>query len=95
MKNTNTGYAVIGGQYGAYCYNKTPIKTLRGAKMCASKNMEYHDNWQGWTYPAVYRWEDTECVADRYNAGCTTRQPRAWAEPVATREHGEHWVTEK
>ena len=51
-------YAVIGGQYGYFCYGLTP--TLIGAKRLATKNIEYWDNWQGWHKPKIYRIEDTK-----------------------------------
>lgn len=75
MKKNN--FAVIGGQYQAYCYGCTP--TLLGAKRLAGKNEEYWDNWQGWHRPAVYRIEDTEIVENFYG---TMRVPKDYAEPV-------------
>lgn len=29
-------------------------ETLRGAKIIASRNKEYWDNWQGWHTPCIY-----------------------------------------
>lgn len=49
MKN----FAVIGGQYQAYFYGFAD--TIHAAKILATKNDEYWDNWQGWHTPAIYR----------------------------------------
>lgn len=83
MKKNN--YYVIGGQYEFYCYGGAP--TLIGAKRLATKNKEYHDNWQGWVKPSIYRAEDTVEIESR---GCITtrdgvmiRVPKDGAVPVA------------
>ena len=77
-------YYVIGGQYESICYGGSV--TLRGAKMIATKNIEYWDNWQGWHKPAIYRAEDTEEIESRGRIttydGQTIRVPRPYAVPV-------------
>lgn len=49
-------YIVIGGQYKDYCYGE--FDSLHAAKMCATKNAEYWDNWQGWHTPKIYKFTD-------------------------------------
>lgn len=75
MKNQN--FAIIGGQYAAYCYGFTP--TLIGAKRVARKNLEHWDNWQGWQVPEIYKIEDVEKVANFYGE---TYTPKYGALPV-------------
>lgn len=53
-------YQVIGGQYESHWYGESD--TLRGAKMIATKHMEYWDNWQGWHKPSIFLAEDTEDI---------------------------------
>ena len=50
-------YCVIGGQYEPVYYGER--KTLHAAKLLATRNAEYWDNWQGWHTPPIYRKEDT------------------------------------
>lgn len=76
MKNKN--FAIIGGQYAAYCYGFAP--TLTGAKRLARKNLEYWDNWQGWHAPKIYKAEDVEKVSNFYGE---TYASSARALPVA------------
>lgn len=85
-KNTDK-YAVIGGQYQAYCYGFA--KTLAGAKRLATKNVEYWDNWQGWHYPSIYRAEDVEPCHNFYG---DSYAPKDNAQPVATRNYGDKWI---
>lgn len=49
-------YQIIGGQYEYKFYGESD--TLRGAKIIATKNAEYWDNWNGWHKPRIYRAED-------------------------------------
>lgn len=76
MKNQN--FAIIGGQYAAFCYGFT--QTLTGAKRLARKNLEYWDNWQGWNAPEIYKAEDVEKVTNFYGE---TYAPKDGALPVA------------
>lgn len=80
-------YVVIGGQYESYCYSDA--ETLHGAKILASKSLEYWDNWQGWHYPAIYRREDVEKCCNFYGE---TYCPKTFALPIATRKYGERWI---
>lgn len=45
-------YFVIGGQYEHLYYGSS--MSLHGAKIMATQNMEYWDNWQGWNKPKIY-----------------------------------------
>ena len=56
-------YQIIGGQYEHYWYGESD--SLRGAKIIATKNMEYWDNWQGWHKPKIYRSEECEEIEAR------------------------------
>jgi hypothetical protein len=49
-------YQVIGGQYESCWYGESD--SLHGAKIIATKNMEYWDNWQGWNTPKIYNAND-------------------------------------
>lgn len=82
-------YAVIGGQYQAYFYGFR--KTLRKAKILASKNEEYWDNWHGWTTPKIYKAEDTEEVDNFYGHGYA---PKPLCDPVAVKVNGK-WHTQE
>ena len=42
-------YQVIGGQYESSWIGESD--SLHGAKILATRNMEYWDNWQGWHKP--------------------------------------------
>ena len=53
-------YQVIGGQYESCWIGESD--SLHGAKIIATRNMEYWDNWQGWHKPCIYRAEDVEIV---------------------------------
>ena len=77
MKKQN--FAIIGGQYVAFCYGFTP--TLTGAKRLARKNMEYWDNWQGWHAPIIYKAEDVVKVVNIYGE---TYAPKDGSLPVAS-----------
>lgn len=79
-------YVVIGGQYQCYYYGDAD--TLHGAKIIASKHLEYWDNWQGWHYPAIYRAEDVEPSYNFYGEGYA---PKLGVIPVAYRVYGERW----
>ena len=54
----NSGYVVIGGQHRYHYYGVR--ESLHAAKMLATANVEYWDNWQGWHTPLIYRMEDCE-----------------------------------
>lgn len=56
-------YVVIGGQYESYDYGT--VDSLRKAKLLATKNKEYWDNWQGWHTPDIYKIEDTEEIESK------------------------------
>lgn len=60
MSNTKikSGYVVIGGQYTQINYGVYP--TLTGAMRIATRNVEYWDNWAGWTTPLIYHAEDLD-----------------------------------
>ena len=79
MKKVNK-YAVIGGQYQHYFYGFAP--TMHAAKLLASRNAEYWDNWQGWHVPAVYAADDVEPITNFYGNGYA---PKPGATPVAVR----------
>lgn len=51
-------YVVIGGQYGYFCYGS--CESLHQAKILATKNQEYWDNWQGWHTPSIYKSDDCQ-----------------------------------
>ena len=53
-------YQVIGGQYESHWYGES--NSLRVAKIIATKNKEYWDNWQGWHKPKIYKAEDCEDI---------------------------------
>ena len=55
---TNKKYVVIGGQYKAVIYGYSD--NLKGAKIIATKNKEYWDNWQGWRTPEIYEVKNCE-----------------------------------
>ena len=48
----NHVYHVIGGQYRSINYGS--FDTLRKAMLCATRNLEFHDNWVGWVKPEIY-----------------------------------------
>lgn len=85
-------YQVIGGQYESCWIGESD--SLHGAKILATRNMEYWDNWQGWHKPCIYRAEDVE-IAESYGRICT---PDGWdirvtkfgARPWVWR--GDRWV---
>ena len=53
MNKTMKGrFLVIGGQYNFVFYGLKA--TERSAKILATKNAEYWDNWQGWHKPVIY-----------------------------------------
>lgn len=82
-------YAVIGGQYQAYCYGFAP--TLHAAKLLATRSAEYWDNWQGWHVPAVYNAADVEPCRNFYGNGYA---PKFGAVPVAVRGYNDRqWTT--
>lgn len=62
-------YAVIGGQYQAFCYGT--VGTLREAIALAEQSAEYWDNWQGWHVPSIYNTED--CIETTNFYGETLR----------------------
>ena len=77
-------FQVIGGQYESHYYGESD--TLRGAKIIATKNIEYWDNWQGWHKPRIYRAEDVEEIESRGRVttydGQLIRVPKAGSEPI-------------
>lgn len=77
MKKNN--FAIIGGQYAAFCYGFT--STLIGAKRLARKNLEYWDNWQGWHAPKIYKIDEVVKVTNFYGE---TYAPKDEARPVAS-----------
>lgn len=56
-------YQIIGGQYESYWHGESD--SLHSAKIIASRNMEYWDNWQGWNTPRIYLAEDCKIVESR------------------------------
>lgn len=85
-------YVVIGGQYKAYNYGTA--NTLRAAKMLASKNEEYWDNWQEWHKPRIYSAEDVR--GDLESIGFDKVYFTDYAYPAAIWEDGKwyHWDEE-
>lgn len=82
-------YAVIGGQYQAYFYGFAA--TLHAAKLLASRNAEYWDNWQGWHIPEIYDSADVEPVTNFYGDGYA---PKMGAVPVAYKGYYDRqWTT--
>lgn len=59
MKN----FQVFGGQYESHYYGESD--SLRGARLIASRNREYWDNWQGWHTPRIYLSADVREVESR------------------------------
>lgn len=86
-ENIMDKYAVIGGQYQAYFYGFAD--SLCAAKLLASKNDEYWDNWQGWHTPNVYRAKDVEEITNFYGDGYA---PKPGTLPVAVKTGGK-WAT--
>ena len=86
-------YYVIGGQYEQICYGGSD--TLRGAKIIATRNKEYWDNWQGWHTPAIYAAEDTRVIESRGRIttpdGAEIRITRENANPVAIWNDNNGW----
>ena len=86
-------YQVIGGQYEKYRYGESD--TLKGAKVMASRNKEYWDNWQGWHTPAIYRAEDCREVEAKgmitFADGMSLIIPAEGAEPCSVNINGK-WV---
>ena len=81
-------YQVIGGQYEQHWYGESD--SLRGAKIIATKNVEYWDNWQGWHKPRIY---DSADVIETESYGAITvrdgeivRVHKRWAIPVGEEE---------
>ena len=60
-------YQVIGGQYESCWIGESD--SLHGAKIIATRNMEYWDNWQGWHKPCIYRAEDVDALLDGVRDG--------------------------
>lgn len=83
-------YQVIGGQYESYWYGESD--TLHGAKIIATKNAEYWDNWQGWHTPSIYKAEDVKEVESRGRIttrdGAIIRVPKEYVVPVAYKRDG-------
>ena len=85
-------YCVIGGQYEVAYYGTK--ETLHAAKITATKNKEYWDNWKGWRTPSIWKEEDThEIETDgmiTYHAGQTIRVPNVGAVPYMVYRN-DHW----
>lgn len=77
-------YQVIGGQYESKWYGESD--SIRGAKIIATKNEEYWDNWQGWHKPSIYAAEDVMEIESRGRIttpdGMKIRVSKEFAEPV-------------
>ena len=77
-------YQVIGGQYESRWYGESD--SLRGAKIIATRNEEYWDNWQGWHKPSIYLAEDVEEVESLGRIttpnGVAIRVPKINAVPI-------------
>lgn len=77
-------YQVIGGQYEPCWYGESD--SLRGAKIIASKNTEYWDNWQGWHIPKIYLADDCRIIKSKgyltHIDGDDICIPKDFAEPV-------------
>lgn len=56
-------YQIIGGQYESHWYGESD--TIRGAKIIATKNEEYWDNWQSWHKPNIYTSDNVEEVESK------------------------------
>ena len=78
-------YQIIGGQYETSW--KGESDTLRGAKIIATRNQEYWDNWQGWRKPSIYNAEDVVEIESKGRIttpdGMKIRIPKDDAIPVA------------
>ena len=69
----------------------TEKATQHGAKLIASKNREYWDNWQGWHTPKIYAAED--CIkGEPTEFNFSGIYPAPGAVPVAIR-NGNKWET--
>lgn len=83
-------YAVIGGQYEKCCYGV--FDSLQGAKICATKNEEYWDNWQGWNTPKIYDFDDTMEIESKGRIttcdGVMVRLPKPDATPLFYKNNG-------
>lgn len=86
---TGNKFAVIGGQYQSYFYGFA--RTLHAAKLLASKNEEYWDNWQGWHTPKIYTAEDVEAVVNFYGPGYA---PKPFCQPIAVKSNGKWSIPE-
>lgn len=86
-------FAVIGGQYERHFYGTAD--TLHKAKLLATRNQEYWDNWQGWHTPRIYRMEDCKKITTSgwitVPDGQEIIVPEVWASPFMIRE-GKRWV---
>lgn len=83
-------YYVIGGQYLYLCHGTA--STLIGAKRLATKCVEYWENCQSFRYPKIYEAKDIQEITS-FDNECSTYVPKENAEPIATREWGDRWVT--
>ena len=85
-------YYVIGGQYKKTCYGGS--NSLRGAKMIATNNVEYWDNWQGWHTPDIYLGED---LAEREDGEVYVPRYDGWNPPVEpiSRKSEKGWVDDE
>lgn len=81
-------YAIIGGQYQSYFYGFA--SSLHAAKLLATRNEEYWDNWQGWHTPNIYNSEDVEPIVNFYGDGYA---PKPDAIPCAVRpQNSKKWI---
>ena len=78
-------YQIIGGQYETSW--KGESDTLRVAKIIATRNQEYWDNYQGWHKPSIYNAEDVVEIESKGRIttpdGVKIRIPKEDAIPVA------------
>ena len=76
-------YAVIGGQYRDICYGV--FDSLHAAKIAASKNIEFWDNFAGWHCPVIYNaksveFEDGECYVKAFHEPLYAKHNGRWCE---------------
>jgi len=87
-------YQIIGGQYEQYWYGES--NSLHGAKIIATENKEYWDNWQGWHTPMIYDVGDVEEILSKGRIttpdGWPIRVAKPGATPIARKnEYSDKW----
>lgn len=89
-------YVVIGGQYEHHFYGTTD--SLQGAKVLASRNEEFWDNWKGWNTPMIYAGKDCRIIETKgmitYPDGREIIVPEEYARPMLAKRDG-RWVEVK